>query len=324
MKTRKIEGIATIVKTGSGCVGCMSWETPYAIIAINGELEINIGFNMFRELKEINSRPTPFQFYTADELWTNEHTSKQMLQYHLDADIDMSSRNHAFIQQSVNWITKYFNIDAVTKIADFGCAVGLYANALAEKGAKVTGIDFSENSLSYAKKVATGKGLTVNYVHADYLELETDEKFDLIIMIMCDFCALSPEQRAKLLSKFKVLLNSGGAVLLDVYSLNAFDQKAESASYEKNQLNGFWSPDDYYAFVNTFKYEADKVTLDKYTIIESGSVRTVYNWLQYFSPDALEREFSDCGFFIENVFSNVAGSSFDVGNMEFAIVAKQR
>ena len=37
MKTRKIEGIATIVKTGSGCVGCMSWETPYAIIAINGE-----------------------------------------------------------------------------------------------------------------------------------------------------------------------------------------------------------------------------------------------------------------------------------------------
>jgi len=57
---------------------------------------------------------------------------------------------------------------------------------MAEKGAKVTGIDFSEKSLNYAKKVATGKGLTVNYVHADYLELETDEKFDLIIMIMCD------------------------------------------------------------------------------------------------------------------------------------------
>ncbi len=54
-------------------------------------------------------------------------------------------------------------------------------------------------------------------------------------MIMCDFCALSPEQRAKLLSKFKVLLNSGGAVLLDVYSLNAFDQKAESAVNTKNE-----------------------------------------------------------------------------------------
>ncbi len=138
---------------------------------------------LFQELKEINSRPKPFQFYTANELWTNEYTAKQMLQYHLNADIDRSSRNHAFIWQSVDWITAYFKVGAVTKIADFGCAVGLYSNALAEKGAKVTGIDFSGNSLNYAKKVATEKGLNVNYVHADYLEFETDEKFDLILMI---------------------------------------------------------------------------------------------------------------------------------------------
>jgi hypothetical protein len=38
---------------------------------------------MLKKLKEINSRPAPFQFYTADELWANEHTSKQMLEYHL-------------------------------------------------------------------------------------------------------------------------------------------------------------------------------------------------------------------------------------------------
>jgi len=44
---------------------------------------------MFNELKEINSRPKPFQFYTADELWTNEHTSKQMLEYHLNEAIDV-------------------------------------------------------------------------------------------------------------------------------------------------------------------------------------------------------------------------------------------
>jgi len=36
-KTEKIEGIGTIVKTGSSCVGCMAWETTYIVIAINGE-----------------------------------------------------------------------------------------------------------------------------------------------------------------------------------------------------------------------------------------------------------------------------------------------
>lgn len=278
---------------------------------------------MFKKIEEINSRPEPFQHYTASELWTNEHTAKQMLQYHLNADVDVSSRNHAFINQSVHWITDHFKVGAGTKIADFGCAVGLYANALAENGAQVTGIDFSENSLNYARQAAADKGLNVNYVQADYLEFETDEKFDLIIMIMCDFCALSPAQRAKMLSKFKTMLRSGGAVLLDVYSLNAFNQKTESATYEKNQLNGFWSPDTYYGFVNTFKYENEKVMLDKYTIIEEGRTRTVYNWLQHFSPEDLKSEFGKSGFTIEGLYSDVAGFPFHSEANEFAIIAKK-
>jgi cyclopropane fatty-acyl-phospholipid synthase-like methyltransferase len=278
---------------------------------------------MFKEIKEMNSRPKPFQFYTANELWTNEHTAKQMLQCHLNADIDVSSRNHIFIKESVNWITNKFKVDTGTKIADLGCAVGLYANALAEKGAKVTGIDFSENSLNYARQAAADKGLNVHYVHADYLEFDTDDKFDLIIMIMCDFCALSPGQRVKMLSKFKTMLKSGGAVLLDVYSLNAFNQKVESATYEKNQLNGFWSPDNYYGFVNNFKYEAEKVTLDKYTIIEAESTRTVYNWLQHFSPSMLKHEFTASNFKVEALFSDVAGQAFNPESDEIAIVARK-
>ena len=92
--------------------------------------------------------------------------------------------------------------------------------------------------------------------------------FDLIIMIMCDYCALSPAQRKIMLEKFKKILKPKGSILLDVYSLNAFDKKEESATYEKNQLFGFWSRNDYYAFVNSFKYNEEKVVLDKYTIIE--------------------------------------------------------
>ena len=47
---------------------------------------------MFKELEEINTRPEPFQYYTAEELWTDEHTSKQMLKYHLNDSVDVFSR----------------------------------------------------------------------------------------------------------------------------------------------------------------------------------------------------------------------------------------
>jgi 2-polyprenyl-3-methyl-5-hydroxy-6-metoxy-1,4-benzoquinol methylase len=278
---------------------------------------------MLKKLKEINSRPAPFQFYTADELWANEHTSKQMLEYHLNEAIDVSSRNKGFIERSVGWIVSQFGVDHTTEIADFGCGPGLYSKRLAEQGAKVTGIDFSENSLRYANEVAEQEGLSIDYIHANYLDFETSKKFDLITMIMCDYCALSPEQRKIMLIKFFLLLKPGGSVLLDVYSLNSFNQKVESASYELNQLNSFWSPEDYYCFVNTFKYEEEKVTLDKYTIIEESRTRTVYNWLQHFSKDSLQDEFEENGFKIEEIYSDVAGKTFASESTEIAIVAKK-
>lgn len=278
---------------------------------------------IFKELREINSRPTPFQFYTADELWANEHTSKQMLEYHLNEAIDVSSRNKGFIERSTEWIVSYFEIDDKTTIADFGCGPGLYTTRLAEQGADVTGIDFSENSLKYAKRTAEQKGLKINYAHTNYLDFETTQRFDLITMIMCDFCALSPEQRKIMLSKFTSLLKSSGAVLLDVYSLNGFNQQEESATYELNQLNGFWSPEDYYCFVNTFKYDKEKVTLGKYTIIEESQTRIVYNWLQYFSTESLTEEFEMNGFKIESFYSNVAGETFNPEATEFALVARK-
>ena len=279
---------------------------------------------MFDELTKINTRPSPFQYYTADELWTDEHTSKKMLEYHLNDSVDLSSRKKSFIDRSVQWIVSHFGVDSATSIADFGCGPGLYTTQFAKKNASVTGIDFSERSIRYAKEVAEQKELNINYVQQNYLEYETEERYDLITMIFCDFCALSPTQRKTLLSKFHELLKPEGAVLLDVHSLNVFDSREEVATYEYNQLDHFWSSDDYYGFLNTFKYQEEKVTLDKYTIIEKARTRVVYNWLQYFSRDSLREELEGSGFKIEELYSDVAGSVFSPESPDIAAVARKK
>jgi SAM-dependent methyltransferase len=278
---------------------------------------------MFKELEKINTRPKPFEFYTASELWTDEHTSKKMLCFHLNEAIDVSSRNAEFINRSVEWIASEFNIGTDTKIADFGCGPGLYATRLAKRGASVTGIDFSWRSIEYAKEVAAREQLNISYVKQNYLEFETEERFDLVLMIMCDFCALSPTQRKGILSKFHRILKPSGLVLLDVYSLSAYEQKEEITTYEINQLNGFWSPNKYYGFLNTFKYDEEKVSVDKYTIIELDGTRNVYNWLQYFAPEDLEREFIETGFSVKGLYSDVAGTQYDRKSSEFAVIANR-
>ena len=94
------------------------------------------------------------------------------------------------------------------------------------------------------------------------------------------------------------------------------------SGYEFNQMDNFWAKEDYYCFTNTFKYEKEKVVLDKYTICEEKRTRIVYNWLQYFTKDSLKEEFEKNGLQIVEFFDNVAGKGFSDSGNEIAIIAK--
>ncbi|WP_028865034.1 class I SAM-dependent methyltransferase [Psychromonas aquimarina] len=279
---------------------------------------------MYKELKNLNQKPEVFQSYTADSLWTDPHRAEQMLSYHLNSDIEAASRNTEFIDKSVSWMIKHFELSCESKVGDFGCGPGLYSSRFAKENINITGIDFSKNSTDYAQRYAQDNNLTVEYINQNYLEYSEVEKYDLTIMIMCDFCALSPAQRKQMLTVLYNSLKKGGKLIIDVYSLAAFAARKESALYERDQLFGFWSKKDYFAFVNIFKYENEKVVLDKYTIFEENDESyTVYNWLQYFSPRSLAVEFEQAGFSVLEYFADVAGSNFSESNAEFAIVAEK-
>jgi hypothetical protein len=49
----------------------------------------------------------------------------------------------------------------------------------------------------------------------------------------------------------------------------------------------------------------------------------VYNWLQYFAPEDLEREFKEAGFLVEGLYSDVAGTPYDGKSSEFAVIANR-
>ena len=66
---------------------------------------------MFDELSGINRKPEPYEFYTAEKLWTDEYTSRKMLEYHLNPSVDAASRNIKFIDKSVKWIIEHFQIN---------------------------------------------------------------------------------------------------------------------------------------------------------------------------------------------------------------------
>jgi cyclopropane fatty-acyl-phospholipid synthase-like methyltransferase len=289
----------------------------------DGACTSNAAAAFFEALERVRARPRPFERSTTRALWTDPHVSKGMLAAHLDETVDAASRRPAFIDASVAWIATRFGLTAGHAVLDLGCGPGLYAARLAERGARVTGVDFSERSIAYARRAADERGLSIDYVLCDYLAFDTDARFDLVLMVMRDFGVLGPDQRRALLERVGALLTPGGRLLFDVDSLAAFAKREEGARYDLEAEGGFWASGRAYAFLTTFKYETERVVLDKHTIVERGRVRTVLDWHQHYSPESLAAELEDGGFEVEEVLGDVAGAPYDASTDEFAVVARR-
>ena len=275
----------------------------------------------YADLHEAHTRPVPFSVYTTDRLWTDEHISAQMLNFHLDPDLVAASRPAATISRSIDWMAQRFDLGPGKRVIDFGCGPGLYTTPFAQLGAAVTGIDFSQRSLAHARSTAAVAGLSIDYVEADYRQYRATGPADLVTLIYCDFCALPPTDRHGLLCSIHDLLADGGHLVLDVASTSAFAVRQETVLFCERLLDGFWAAGPYYGLMRTFLYDDEFIGLDRYTIWQPEQRWEVYNWMQYFTPETLAAEFAAAGLRMVETIGDVCGNTYDAEAEEFAVVA---
>ncbi len=276
---------------------------------------------MYSDLLRFHSRPAPFSVHTIDLLWTDPHVARQMLRYHLDPESDLASRRPRSIDSMVGWIDRRFQLEGKA-VCDLGCGPGLYATRMAERGADVTGIDFSQTSIDHARSVAGERGLSIDYRQSDYLTERLPEQQDIVMLIYCDLCPLSPDRRRELYRQVRFSLKAGGRFVFDVFSVQQFEQLAESDSYGRRFMDGFWAPGDYFGFLKTFLYPDRKVGLDRYLIVEPDRTREIFNWMQYFDTDSIAAELAENGFVVTDVLDDLTGEAWRPGQKSFAVVAE--
>ncbi len=277
---------------------------------------------MFDVLSAFHKRPEPFSRYTVDLLWTDEHISGRMLQTHLDPAVDLASRRPATIDATVGWMDDRLGL-AGKSVTDLGCGPGLYSVRFASRGATVTGLDFSERSIGHALTLVEGRGDRLRFRTADYLKSELPADQDIVCLIYCDLCALSPDQRQLLYGRVRRALKPGGRFVCDVHSTAQFEAREEGATYGRRFMDGFWSADDYFGFLNTILYPDQKLVLDRYLIVERSRIWEVFNWLQYFDPDDLVGELSEAGFESIETVDALTGDAWTGGPREFAVIARR-
>lgn len=262
-----------------------------------------------KSLIRLQEKPEPF---TPGEplFWDDPHISTQMLKAHLNPDNDLASRRPKTIQKSVDWLIASLGLQAGDAVLDLGCGPGLYAVRLAERGLRVTGVDYSRRSIEYATAYAKEHRLKVHYRYQDYLTLEDENLYEAALLIYGDFCPLSSDQRRILLGHIHRALKPGGHFILDVTTPTHRKRHGSRNGWYAVET-GFWKPDPHLVLDEGFDYPDQSVFLDQSTVIEEGGQVSVYrNWFQDFTRETITAELEAGGFTVQSTWNDLLGTPF--------------
>ena len=119
----------------------------------------------------------------------------------------------------VNFIEERSSVEG-KKVLDVGCGGGILAEALNELGAKVTGIDASENTIGVAKSHSRSIGSDVIYIQntiEEFITSHPNEKFDVITCLEMLEHVPSPNEIIKSCSN---LLKDDGNIFFSTINRN--------------------------------------------------------------------------------------------------------
>ncbi len=237
---------------------------------------------------------------SAEPFWDDEYISKGMLEAHLNPEWDAASRKHSYIDRSAKWLSGF--IPAYGKILDLGCGPGLYTKRFSDMGYDVTGIDYSKRSIAYAKSQDT----KTEYLYKNYLEIDFNNMFNVVTLIYCDYAALTPDERQRLVRNVYKALKPGGLFIFDVFSEKHFiNNKANKTSWTFCKNGGFWSAESYICLEATHLYESNTVALNQYVIVKNDGIKEYLIWDTAYTISKLTSEVSPLGFGVKSVYDSL-------------------
>lgn len=264
---------------------------------------------MLETLQPYLERPVLYAPSTG-RFWDDPHISKSMLEAHLNPNEEGASRKPAFLDASVKWIASIAPPDRYPALLDLGCGPGLYARRFDAAGYRVTGMDLSMRSIAYAREQAARNDRQIDYRMENYLELQEEAAYDLVVLIYCDYGPLSPEDRATLAKAVYRALRPGGVFLLDVFTPARHQGAPESRDWDYFPEGGFWSASPYVCLHSFMQYTAAQAVLNQHLVLTEKHLECYNIWEQCFTEQSLRAEMEAAGFSAAQVFGDVAGKAY--------------
>lgn len=252
------------------------------------------------------SRPKLFETGNMT-LSDNEYIARNVINVHLNPNIDSGTRKHKTVCKSVEWIRSFAPDNA--SILDVGCGPGIYAKMFSQYGYNIVGIDISKYSIEYAKIHFQNDHNFINYVCADILSCQLNQKFDIILVLYALYSFFNRDHRLQLLEKLYNALNKGGKLVIEVFDHNHYRDRLESSDWKYIQKDGFWKEEPYLELNAFYRYKKANVVLIQAVAIDKNI--SIWNeWIKTFDIISLRKEFEEIGINHVQFYSDVTGTAY--------------
>ncbi len=116
----------------------------------------------------------------------------------------------------VDLIWKLLELEPGLELLDLACGHGRIANALAERGVRVTGLDATPLFLELARADAEERGVEVEYVEGDMRSIPWSGRFDRVLNWFTSFGYFDDDENRAVLAEAHKALKAGGLLAVEV------------------------------------------------------------------------------------------------------------
>ena len=174
------------------------------------------------------------------------------------------------------------------EVLDLACGHGRIANALAERGCRVTGLDATPLFLDRARLDAATRGVAVTYVDGDMRDLPWTGRFDRVVNWFTAFGYFDDAGNRRVLREVARSLKPGGRFVLEMHNRDWIIRHFQPASVDERDGN-----------LVTEQRRFEPLTgrmLAERTVVRDGHVRRIPYFVRTFTFTELRDWLLDAGF----------------------------
>lgn len=254
-----------------------------------------------RALWRIYQRPErPLPWASGGNLpWDDPDFSRRMLREHLDESHGAATRQTPERARQLDWLWAHLGLQPGQRLLDVTCGPGLYAVPLAQRGCRVTGIDFAPASLAHARQLAAETAVAdrCTFIQQDVRQMDqAGQNFDAALLLYGQLAVFTRDEARALLAQVAAALRPGARLCVELLNQERVDKKNSRWWYTDDA--GLWGDAPYLHLGERLWYADEALSLERFFILhlETGDMDEVLLCDQTYAADEMVNLMRAAGF----------------------------